>query len=84
MLVEIGAASLCRSDLSVVTGARVWPLPTVKPSPGHRVLRPGQATSVHVRFANGKTRVSVPGPLAKRGDAAPRRRRGALMIRYSP
>jgi len=29
VLVEIGAASLCRSDLSVVTGARVWPLPMV-------------------------------------------------------
>lgn len=29
VLVEIGAASLCRSDLSVVNGARVWPLPMV-------------------------------------------------------
>jgi len=29
VLVEIGAASLCRSDLSVVTGTRVWPLPMV-------------------------------------------------------
>lgn len=29
LLVEVGAASLCRSDLSVVTGARVWPLPMV-------------------------------------------------------
>ena len=29
VLVEVGAASLCRSDLSVVTGARVWPLPMV-------------------------------------------------------
>ncbi|MCZ7532840.1 MAG: alcohol dehydrogenase catalytic domain-containing protein [Acidimicrobiia bacterium] len=29
ILVKIGAASLCRSDLSVVTGARVWPLPMV-------------------------------------------------------
>jgi alcohol dehydrogenase len=29
MLVKIAAASLCRSDLSVVTGARVWPLPMV-------------------------------------------------------
>lgn len=29
VLVEIGAASLCRSDLSVVTGARIWPLPMV-------------------------------------------------------
>lgn len=29
VLVKILAASLCRSDLSVVTGARVWPLPMV-------------------------------------------------------
>jgi len=29
VLVKVGAASLCRSDLSVVTGARVWPLPMV-------------------------------------------------------
>ncbi|GMQ94218.1 MAG: zinc-dependent alcohol dehydrogenase family protein [Acidimicrobiia bacterium] len=29
LLVEVRAASLCRSDLSVVTGARVWPLPMV-------------------------------------------------------
>jgi alcohol dehydrogenase len=29
VLVEVGAASLCRSDLSVVTGGRVWPLPMV-------------------------------------------------------
>jgi len=29
LLVEVGAASLCRSDLSVVTGARIWPLPMV-------------------------------------------------------
>lgn len=29
VLVRVGAASLCRSDLSVVTGARVWPLPMV-------------------------------------------------------
>jgi alcohol dehydrogenase len=29
VLVEVRAASLCRSDLSVVTGARVWPLPMV-------------------------------------------------------
>jgi alcohol dehydrogenase len=29
LLVKIDAASLCRSDLSVVTGARVWPLPMV-------------------------------------------------------
>ncbi len=29
VLVKIEAASLCRSDLSVITGARVWPLPMV-------------------------------------------------------
>ena len=29
VLVKIRAASLCRSDLSVVNGARVWPLPMV-------------------------------------------------------
>ncbi|VAV97527.1 Alcohol dehydrogenase [hydrothermal vent metagenome] len=29
VLVKVGAASLCRSDLSVVNGARVWPLPMV-------------------------------------------------------
>jgi len=29
VLVKIRAASLCRSDLSVVTGARPWPLPMV-------------------------------------------------------
>lgn len=29
VLVKVGAAGLCRSDLSVVSGARVWPLPMV-------------------------------------------------------
>jgi alcohol dehydrogenase len=29
VLVRVRAASLCRSDLSVVSGARVWPLPMV-------------------------------------------------------
>jgi alcohol dehydrogenase len=32
VLVRIEAASLCRSDLSVITGTRAWPLPIV---PGH-------------------------------------------------
>jgi len=32
VLVQIKAASLCRSDLSVVNGVRAWPLPIV---PGH-------------------------------------------------
>jgi alcohol dehydrogenase len=41
LLVEIAAASLCRSDLSVVTGARVWPLPMVI---GHEAA--GKVTAV--------------------------------------
>lgn len=32
VLVRITAASLCRSDLSVITGVRAWPMPIV---PGH-------------------------------------------------
>ena len=32
VLVRIRAASLCRSDLSVITGVRAWPMPIV---PGH-------------------------------------------------
>lgn len=32
VLVRISAASLCRSDLSVITGVRAWPMPIV---PGH-------------------------------------------------
>jgi alcohol dehydrogenase len=32
VLVKIAAASLCRSDLSVVNGVRAWPLPII---PGH-------------------------------------------------
>ncbi len=32
VLVRIQAASLCRSDLSVITGVRAWPMPIV---PGH-------------------------------------------------
>ncbi|MGI9482948.1 MAG: zinc-binding dehydrogenase, partial [Hyphomicrobiales bacterium] len=32
VLVSIKAASLCRSDLSVITGVRAWPMPIV---PGH-------------------------------------------------
>ena len=32
VLVRIDAASLCRSDLSVITGVRPWPMPIV---PGH-------------------------------------------------
>lgn len=51
VLVKVGAASLCRSDLSVVNGARVWPLPMVigheaagtvtAAGPGVRSLVPG-------------------------------------------
>jgi len=32
VLVRVNAASLCRSDLSVITGVRAWPMPIV---PGH-------------------------------------------------
>ena len=51
VLVRIRAASLCRSDLSVVTGARPWPLPMVigheaagrveRVGPGVRSVAPG-------------------------------------------
>ncbi len=41
VLVKVGAASLCRSDLSVVTGARVWPLPMVL---GHEAAGRVEAT----------------------------------------
>jgi alcohol dehydrogenase len=53
LLVRIGAASLCRSDLSVVNGRRAWPLPIV---PGH------EASGVVEENGPGVTRV-------KRGDA---------------
>lgn len=53
LLVRIKAASLCRSDLSVVNGLRAWPLPIV---PGH------EASGVVEAAGPGVSRV-------KRGDA---------------
>ncbi|MCW0235101.1 MAG: zinc-binding dehydrogenase [Ferrovibrio sp.] len=53
LLVRIQAASLCRSDLSVVNGRRAWPMPIV---PGH------EASGVVEDTGPGVTRV-------KRGDA---------------
>jgi len=57
LLVKVGAASLCRSDLSVVTGARAWPLPMVV---GHEAA--GTVTAVGpgaTRFAPGDDVVLV-------------------------
>lgn len=57
VLVRIRAASLCRSDLSVITGVRAWPMPIV---PGHEasgiVERVGAGVS---RFAPGDQVVLV-------------------------
>lgn len=53
LLVRIAAASLCRSDLSVVNGRRAWPMPIV---PGH------EASGVVEETGPGVRRV-------KRGDA---------------
>ena len=46
VLVKIRAASLCRSDLSVVNGARVWPLPMVI---GHEAAGSVEATGAGVQ-----------------------------------
>lgn len=46
VLVRIRAASLCRSDLSVVNGARVWPLPMVL---GHEAAGRVEAAGSGVR-----------------------------------
>lgn len=53
VLVEMGAAGLCHSDLSVINGTRLWPLPIVigheacghvrEVGPGVKDLRPGDA-----------------------------------------
>ena len=51
VLVRIGAASLCRSDLSVITGVRAWPMPIV---PGH------EASGIVEEVGSGVTRF-VPG-----------------------
>ena len=46
VLVRIEAASLCRSDLSVITGVRPWPLPIV---PGHEASGIVEAVGPDVR-----------------------------------
>lgn len=48
LLVRIRAASLCRSDLSVVTGARPWPLPMVI---GHEAAGHVEKVGANVRNA---------------------------------
>ena len=47
VLLRIRAASLCRSDLSVITGVRAWPMPIV---PGH------EASGIVERVGAGVTR----------------------------
>ena len=49
VLVRIGAASLCRSDLSVITGVRAWPMPIV---PGH------EASGIVAAVGDGVTHVA--------------------------
>jgi len=46
VLVRIRAASLCRSDLSVITGIRAWPMPIV---PGHEASGIVEAVGPDVR-----------------------------------
>jgi alcohol dehydrogenase len=50
VLVRVGAASLCRSDLSVVNGARVWPLPMVV---GHEAAGTVEAVGPDTRLSPG-------------------------------
>jgi len=49
VLIRINAASLCRSDLSVITGVRAWPMPIV---PGH------EASGTVEEVGSGVTRLS--------------------------
>ncbi|WP_193176466.1 zinc-binding dehydrogenase [Oricola nitratireducens] len=57
VLVRIDAASLCRSDLSVITGVRAWPMPIV---PGHEASGTVVETGSDVtRFAPGDRVVLV-------------------------
>jgi len=57
VLVKIDAASLCRSDLSVITGVRAWPMPIV---PGHEASGTVVETGAGVtRFAPGDRVVLV-------------------------
>src|SRR5512133_2689625 len=57
LLVEIAAAGLCHSDLSVISGARPWPLPIVLGDEASGIVRetgPGVddlKTGDHVVFA---------------------------------
>jgi len=54
VLVKIAAASLCRSDLSVVTGIRAWPMPIV---PGH------EASGIVEAVGKGVTSVAIGDPV---------------------
>jgi alcohol dehydrogenase len=57
VLVKIKAASLCRSDLSVITGVRAWPMPIV---PGHEASGVVEEVGAEViRFAPGDQVVLV-------------------------
>ncbi len=57
VLVRIRAASLCRSDLSVITGVRAWPMPIV---PGHEASGIVERVGTEVtRFAPGDQVVLV-------------------------
>lgn len=57
VLVRIEAASLCRSDLSVITGVRAWPMPIV---PGHEASGTIEEVGVDVTgFAPGDRVVLV-------------------------
>ncbi len=57
ILVKITAASLCRSDLSVVTGVRAWPMPIV---PGHEAAGTVAEVGTDItRFAPGDQVVLV-------------------------
>jgi len=54
VLVKIAAASLCRSDLSVINGVRAWPIPIV---PGH------EASGTVVETGSGVTSVGAGDPV---------------------
>lgn len=56
VLVQVKAASLCHSDLSVVNGDRRWPLPIV---PGHEAAGVVQATGAGVTEFSAGDRVAL-------------------------
>ncbi len=57
VLVRITAASLCRSDLSVITGVRAWPMPII---PGHEACGTVEEVGAEVsRFTPGDQVVLV-------------------------